>query len=141
MQHPKVLDKCHATWMRASTAQVRRARSRFVAAGLDSASTSTIVQSLANMAHATDATIIIALLQPEPQVYDLFDDVLLLANGRIAYHGPQMAVKPYFSSLGFECTGRKAVADFLQVCSAGLWARLVLCNPEFHGKSISMAVT
>jgi ABC-type multidrug transport system ATPase subunit len=88
---------------------------RSSSAGLDSASTVTIVQSLANLAHATDATIIIALLQPEPQVYDLFDDVLLLANGRIAYQGPRLAVEPHFASLGFECTGRKAVADFLQV--------------------------
>ena len=49
-------------------------------AGLDSASTFTIVQSLANWAHATDATIVVALLQPEPQVYDLFDDIHLLVR-------------------------------------------------------------
>jgi ABC-type cobalamin/Fe3+-siderophores transport system ATPase subunit len=39
-----------------------------ISTGLDSASTFTIVQSLANLAHATDSTIVVSLLQPEPQV-------------------------------------------------------------------------
>jgi hypothetical protein len=39
-----------------------------ISTGLDSASTFTIVQSLANLVHATDSTIVVALLQPEPQV-------------------------------------------------------------------------
>jgi hypothetical protein len=84
-------------------------------AGLDSASTFTIVQSLANWAHATDATIVISLLQPEPQVYDLFDDVLLMANGRIVYQGPRGEAVDYFSGLGFVPPPQKATADFLQV--------------------------
>jgi ABC-type multidrug transport system ATPase subunit len=94
-----------------------------ISTGLDSASTFTIVQSLANWAHATDATIVVALLQPEPQVYDQFDDVMLLSNGRIAYHGERLAVEPYFDSLGFGRPDKKAVADFLQV------RRRILCLP------------
>ena len=72
------------------------------------------MQSLANTAHALDCTIAMSLLQPEPQVYDLFDDIFLLANGRMVYHGPREGVEPYFQTLGFEVTGKKAVADFLQ---------------------------
>ena len=63
------------------------------------------------------------MLQPERQqtvcvrlqVYDQFDDILLLANGRVVYHGPRPEVEPYFDTLGFRCIGAKAVADFLQV--------------------------
>jgi ABC-type multidrug transport system ATPase subunit len=84
-------------------------------AGLDSASAFTIVQSLANWAHATDATIVTSLLQPEPRVYDLFDDVLLMANGRIVYHGPRSTAVEYFNGLGFVPPPKKAAADFLQV--------------------------
>lgn len=84
-------------------------------AGLDSASTFTIVQSLRNWAHASSATVVIALLQPEPQVYDIFDDVMLLSNGRIAFHGPRPLAEPYFENLGFVPPPKKAVADFLQV--------------------------
>jgi ABC-type multidrug transport system ATPase subunit len=93
----------------------RLLKSLFFYAGLDSASTFTIVQSLANWAHSTDATIIISLLQPEPQVYDLFDDVMLMANGRIVYHGPRVEAVDYFSGLGFVPPPKKATADFLQV--------------------------
>jgi ABC-2 type transporter len=50
------------------------------------------------------------------QVYDLFDDIFLLANGRTLYQGPRESVEPHFKSLGFEVIGKKAVADFLQVC-------------------------
>jgi ABC-type multidrug transport system ATPase subunit len=49
------------------------------------------------------------------QVYDTFDDVLLMANGRILYQGPRESVQPHFNSLGFELVGTKAEADFLQV--------------------------
>ena len=73
------------------------------------------MQSLANWAHATDATIVVALLQPEPQVYELFDEVMLVANGRITYHGPRTSVLSYFAELGFVPPPKKAVADFLQV--------------------------
>lgn len=50
-----------------------------------------------------------------PQVYDLFDDVLLLASGRIVYHGARAGVRDHFRGLGFACPERKATADFLQV--------------------------
>lgn len=84
-------------------------------AGLDSASAFTITRSLRNWAHATDATIVVALLQPEPPVYDLVDDVMLVANGRIAFHGARPDVMAHFGRLGFRCPERKATADFLQV--------------------------
>ena len=59
-------------------------------------------------------TIIIALLQPDPLTYDLFDDILVLSEGRIIYHGPREDVMTFFNSVGFECPPRKGVADFLQ---------------------------
>lgn len=34
-----------------------------------------------------------ALLQPAPEVFNLFDDVLLLAEGHIIYHGPKEDVR------------------------------------------------
>ncbi len=43
----------------------------------------------------------IALLQPAPETVALFDDVLLLSDGHIVYHGPVDDVLPYFQGLGF----------------------------------------
>lgn len=60
------------------------------------------------------ATILTALLQPQPEAYDLFDDVLLMAEGSIIYHGPRLDIVPFFESCGFSCPERKGVPDFLQ---------------------------
>jgi hypothetical protein len=40
------------------------------------------------MSHALNLTTIISLLQPPPEVFNMFDDLLLLANGKMLYHGP-----------------------------------------------------
>ena len=53
-----------------------------ISTGLDSATTFQIVRNLRDVAHLLDFTIMVALLQPAPEVFDLFDDVLLLSEGR-----------------------------------------------------------
>ena len=55
-----------------------------------------------------------SLLQPPPEVFDLFDDVLLLSEGQVVYHGPREDVVGFFSNMGFTIPYRKGVADFLQ---------------------------
>lgn len=60
------------------------------------------------------ATVMMSLLQPPPEVFELFDDVLLLSEGQVVYHGPREQVMPFFHSLGFAIPARKGVADFLQ---------------------------
>ncbi|KAF7127970.1 hypothetical protein RHSIM_Rhsim11G0162500 [Rhododendron simsii] len=82
--------------------------------GLDSSTTYQIVACLQQLAHITDATILVALLQPAPETFDLFDDVMLMEEGKIVYHGPCTHVLKYFEDCGFRCPERKGVADFLQ---------------------------
>lgn len=52
-------------------------------------------------------TVLMALLQPAPETYDLFDDVVLLAEGQIIYHGPRVEVLPFFEGFGFKLPQRK----------------------------------
>ena len=52
-----------------------------VSTGLDSSTTYAIMKFLADMTHSLNYTTVIALLQPAPETYNLFDDVLLLSNG------------------------------------------------------------
>ena len=61
-----------------------------------------------------DSTVLMALLQPAPETFDLFDDLLLLSEGHIVYQGPRAEVLEFFESLGFRLPPRKGVADFLQ---------------------------
>ncbi|KAE9446705.1 hypothetical protein C3L33_21392, partial [Rhododendron williamsianum] len=82
--------------------------------GLDSSTAYQIIACLQQLAHVTDATILVALLQPAPEIFDLFDDIILMAEGKIVYHGPCSHVVEYFEDCGFRCPERKGVADFLQ---------------------------
>jgi len=58
-----------------------------------------------------------SLLQPAPETFDLFDDIILLSEGQIVYHGPRENAMDFFESCGFKCPERKGVADFLQEAS------------------------
>ncbi|XP_059648379.1 pleiotropic drug resistance protein 3-like [Cornus florida] len=82
--------------------------------GLDSSTTYQIVACLQQLAHITDATILVSLLQPAPETFDLFDDIILMAEGKIVYHGPCSQCLEFFGDCGFRCPERKGVADFLQ---------------------------
>ncbi|KAK2649788.1 hypothetical protein Ddye_017277 [Dipteronia dyeriana] len=82
--------------------------------GLDSSTTFQIVTCLQQLTHITDSTILVSLLQPAPETFDLFDDIILMAEGMIAYHGPRSYVLEFFEHCGFKCPPRKGVADFLQ---------------------------
>ncbi|RZC48744.1 hypothetical protein C5167_017175 [Papaver somniferum] len=82
--------------------------------GLDSSTTFQVVAYLQQLVHITDATALISLLQPAPETYDLFDDIILMAEGKVVYHGPRSYVLEFFEECGFRCPERKGAADFLQ---------------------------
>ncbi|KAL3669611.1 hypothetical protein V7S43_004996 [Phytophthora oleae] len=81
--------------------------------GLDSAATFDIVCIQRGIAKKLHKTVVLALLQPAPEVFELFDNVLLLNDGEVMYNGPREQVVPYFEHLGFVCPTDKDVADFL----------------------------
>lgn len=82
--------------------------------GLDSSTTFQIVKSLQQYVHILNGTALISLLQPAPETYDLFDDIILLSDGYIVYQGPRENVLEFFEYMGFKCPERKGVSDFLQ---------------------------
>ncbi|KAG5515115.1 hypothetical protein RHGRI_036226 [Rhododendron griersonianum] len=85
-----------------------------ISTGLDSSTTFQIVKCVQNFVHQMEATVLMALLQPAPETFDLFDDLVLLSEGYLVYQGPQEEVLDFFGSLGFRLPPRKGVADFLQ---------------------------
>ncbi|XP_059665975.1 pleiotropic drug resistance protein 2-like [Cornus florida] len=85
-----------------------------ISTGLDSSTTFQIVKFMRQMVHIMDVTMIISLLQPAPETYDLFDDIIFLSEGQIVYQGPREHVLEFFERVGFKCPDRKGVADFLQ---------------------------
>ncbi|CAO2190429.1 unnamed protein product [Urochloa humidicola] len=85
-----------------------------ISTGLDSSTTFEIMKFLQQMAHLMDLTMVISLLQPPPETLELFDDIILLCEGQIVYHGPRENATDFFETMGFKCPSRKNVADFLQ---------------------------
>ncbi|XP_052143846.1 ABC transporter G family member 40 isoform X1 [Oryza glaberrima] len=85
-----------------------------ISTGLDSSSTFHIVKFIRHLVHIMNETVMISLLQPPPETYNLFDDIVLLSEGYIVYHGPRENILEFFEASGFRCPQRKAVADFLQ---------------------------
>lgn len=85
-----------------------------ISTGLDSSTTYQIVNSIRQSIHILKGTALISLLQPAPETYDLFDDIILVADGQIVYQGPREHVLEFFEYMGFKCPERKGAADFLQ---------------------------
>nr|XP_010916538.1 ABC transporter G family member 36-like isoform X2 [Elaeis guineensis] len=103
-----------------------------ISTGLDSSTTFQIVNSLRQSVHALSATAVISLLQPAPETYELFDDIILLSEGQIVYQGPREHVLEFFESMGFKCPKRKGVADFLQEVTSRKDQRQYWAHPDEH---------
>ncbi|CAG2115825.1 unnamed protein product, partial [Medioppia subpectinata] len=83
--------------------------------GLDSFMAQNIVQTLKTMA-SEGRTIVCTIhqpsSQPSSQVFALFDHILLMADGRVAFMGTTETAKHFFSSLGFVCPKNCNLSDY-----------------------------
>lgn len=55
-----------------------------ISTGLDSSTTFQIVKCMRDFVHLREGTVLMSLLQPAPEVYNLFDDILLLSEGMVS---------------------------------------------------------
>ncbi|KAI9835623.1 MAG: hypothetical protein M1837_003696 [Sclerophora amabilis] len=81
--------------------------------GLDASTALEYVQSLRTLTNMAHVSTLVALYQAGENLYDLFDKVVLIDQGRCAYYGPTEDAKAYFEGLGFQCPPRWTTADFL----------------------------
>jgi ABC-type multidrug transport system ATPase subunit len=81
--------------------------------GLDASSALDYVRSLRIMTDIMQKTTIATLYQASDSIFDLFDKVMVLDEGRCIYFGPTAEAKTYFTDLGFHCPSRKSTPDFL----------------------------
>ncbi|KAI9876910.1 MAG: hypothetical protein M1830_005311 [Pleopsidium flavum] len=81
--------------------------------GLDSANALQFVQTLRLSTMTTGSVAIVTLYQASQEIYDVFDKVALLYEGRQIYLGPTDSAKTYFTNLGFVCPKRSSTGDFL----------------------------
>ncbi|XP_050183290.1 broad substrate specificity ATP-binding cassette transporter ABCG2 [Myiozetetes cayanensis] len=79
--------------------------------GLD-ASTANAVLLLLKRMSKQGKTIIFSIHQPRYSIFRLFDNLTLLAAGRVLYHGPAQHAIGYFQSIGYQCEPYNNPADF-----------------------------
>lgn len=65
------------------------------------------------MTEMTGSAAVVAIYQASQSIYDIFDKVAVLYEGRQIYFGNIHAAKTYFLEMGFECPPRQTTADFL----------------------------
>lgn len=81
--------------------------------GLDSATALEFVRTLRLSTEMAGSTAIVAIYQASQSIYDVFDKVAVLYEGRQIYFGHKDAAKKFFVDMGFECPLRQTTADFL----------------------------
>ncbi|VDC04768.1 unnamed protein product [Peniophora sp. CBMAI 1063] len=81
--------------------------------GLDSASALEFVRTLRLQTKYMGSSAAVAIYQASQDIYDVFDKVVVLYEGRQIYFGPCGAAKAFFVDMGFHCLPRQTTADFL----------------------------
>ncbi|KAG1807446.1 ABC-2 type transporter-domain-containing protein [Suillus subaureus] len=81
--------------------------------GLDASTALEFVQALRLGTDIARLTTIVSIYQAGEQLYELFDKVCVIAEGRMAYFGPAKAARQYFIDMGYEPHNRQTTADFL----------------------------
>eukprot|EP00737_Agarophyton_chilense_P000732 gb/GEZJ01000808.1/.p1 GENE.gb/GEZJ01000808.1/~~gb/GEZJ01000808.1/.p1 ORF type:complete len:707 (-),score=73.98 gb/GEZJ01000808.1/:4786-6906(-) len=81
--------------------------------GLDSSSAHTVITLLRELCH-DGRTVIATIHQPSSNIFAMFDNIMVLAAGHVAYFGPPDRVISYFESVGFPFPSRAYnPADFV----------------------------
>ncbi|KAI1455296.1 ABC drug exporter AbcA [Annulohypoxylon moriforme] len=81
--------------------------------GLDSLTARKFIRFLRELTNEQRSTVIMSLYQASEDMYQSFDNVTLLYEGRQIYYGPIESAADYFTKLGFVRPSRATTADFL----------------------------
>ncbi|XHG07753.1 hypothetical protein AWENTII_010888 [Aspergillus wentii] len=81
--------------------------------GLDASNALEWTRAIRAMTDVLGLSTIVTLYQAGNGIYDLFDKVLVLDEGKQIYYGPMTEARPFMEDLGFVCRDGSNVADFL----------------------------
>ncbi|KAK5138419.1 hypothetical protein LTR08_000005 [Meristemomyces frigidus] len=81
--------------------------------GLDASTALEYTRAIRALTDVMGLASIVTLYQAGNGIYDLFDKVLVLDNGKEMYYGPLKQARPFMEDLGFTCEQGANVADFL----------------------------
>ncbi|KAF4573417.1 hypothetical protein EYR36_007932 [Pleurotus pulmonarius] len=106
--------------------------------GLDASTALDFAKSLRVMTDILGQTTFVTLYQAGEGIYELFDKVMVLDEGRQVFYGPPAEARAYFENLGYKPLPRQSTADYLTGCTdrnerqyaAGRSANDVPSSPE-----------
>ena len=81
--------------------------------GLDSSTALEFVQALRVGTDISRTTTVVTAYQASENVYDVFDKVCVIYDGRMVYYGPASLARQYFIDMGYEPANRQTTPDFL----------------------------
>ncbi|KAL0955420.1 hypothetical protein HGRIS_001666 [Hohenbuehelia grisea] len=81
--------------------------------GLDSSTALAYIAALRLATTHLHRTSMVCLYQASDAMYDMFDKVCLLYEGRMVYFGPANEAKTYFTDMGWTARSRQSTPDFL----------------------------
>lgn len=85
--------------------------------GLDASTALDFIRSLRIMTDIFGQTTFVTLYQAGESIYELFDKVLVLDEGRQVFYGKPSEARAYFESLGYNPLPRQSTADYLTGCT------------------------
>jgi ABC-type multidrug transport system ATPase subunit len=81
--------------------------------GLDSFNAFNVVESLVSLARDYNRTVVFTIHQPRSNIVALFDQLVVLAMGKLVYSGEFSKCQDYFDAIGQPCPPGFNIADFL----------------------------
>ncbi|KNH09643.1 ABC transporter [Perkinsela sp. CCAP 1560/4] len=95
--------------------------------GLDSFTALRVVQLLQDLARS-GKTVICTIHQPSTDIFQHFDDVMLMVDGKVVYHGAVADSLEYFSAIGYKCPLKFSPSDFFMALMQDDEAKLILID-------------
>lgn len=106
--------------------------------GLDASTALDYAKSMRILTDIMQVTMFVSLYQASESIWEQFDKVLVIDEGRCVYYGPRTEAREYFHSLGFGNRDRQTSADYVtgmtdkyeRVFQPGRDESNVPCTPE-----------
>ncbi|XP_060834913.1 LOW QUALITY PROTEIN: protein scarlet-like [Rhopalosiphum padi] len=81
--------------------------------GLDSYSAQKVIKIMQRLVSDGGKTVVCIIHQPSTELLNVFNQLILVADGRIAYSGPPNKAISFFESVGYRCPDNYNSADFI----------------------------